>query len=224
MVRRHEPAPREPVGLVRREGAARPGVDCHPARLVLGCLRQQPVPRAAAVLQVARHRGPRRAAPHPGRGLMPQKVSDQLIAVFTEDELAALLGYLQGRRIPEPPRLRGHRAIQGRRGMAVPAGWFGGRRREPGEPRGGVLRLSHLRRDESRLGRRGEPEFGAPSAARGSSPDLVTSGFPVSGPTERRVRPNRSRGAGFALLRRPARSTTEEVVTGTISCAQYQTS
>jgi hypothetical protein len=46
----------------------------------------------------------------------------------------------------------------------------GGRRREPGEARGAVLPLSHLRRDESRLRRRGKPEFGAPSAARGSSP------------------------------------------------------
>lgn len=54
------------------------------------------------------------------------------------------------------------------------------------------------------------------------SRDLVTSGFPVFDPTERRGRPIQRPEADWRCS--VDLSTNEEAVTGTISCAQYQTS
>ena len=68
----------------------------HSAGPLLRLLRQQPVPRAAAVLQVARHRGPDEPRPNPMASMKPPKIGDKLVPVITDDELAALLAACKG--------------------------------------------------------------------------------------------------------------------------------
>ena len=95
MVRRLLPAPPDLAHQVGAGGrAGHRTVDGAPAGAVQPRLRQQPVPRPAAVLQVVGRRG---RTPRPMARLHPPKVTDKLVPVFTSGELSALEKACAGR-------------------------------------------------------------------------------------------------------------------------------
>ena len=96
MVRCRVSDARRRVGLVRREGAARPGVDGYPSGRYSDAYANNQFRALQQFFKWHATEDPDEPRPNPVANLKPPKVGDKLVAVFTEDELAGLLATCKG--------------------------------------------------------------------------------------------------------------------------------